>query len=133
MIRTISRPDSLLASLESHGAAAALYLHGTLSSAGVLSALRRCYALPERVRALRVDLRGVRLFDASALDALALSLAAWRDARQGLTWVTCSNGHMAHASARDRADAMWEVEPVCDRRDRFVTTAALGLYWLTRG
>jgi ABC-type transporter Mla MlaB component len=80
----MTTPD-LHSSLEAHRDAATLYVAGTLSVAGALDVMRRCDALPNRVRALRVDLRGVRLMDVCALEALAFTLRRWRDARCGIT------------------------------------------------
>jgi ABC-type transporter Mla MlaB component len=78
-------PPFLHSSLEAHHDAATLYVAGTLSVAGAIDVMRRCEALPERVRALRVDLRGVRLLDVCALEALAFTLGRWRESRRGIT------------------------------------------------
>jgi ABC-type transporter Mla MlaB component len=73
--------------LESHPQGATLYVRGALSVCAALRALDRCAELPPRVRALRVDLRGVRFFDPSALDAVAHLLGRWRAERTGVTRV----------------------------------------------
>jgi len=71
--------------LESHPGGATLYLRGALSVVGALRAFDACGRLPARVRALRVDMRGVELFDPSALDTVSLLLHDWRTRRGGMT------------------------------------------------
>ena len=73
--------------LESHASGATLYLTGALSVAGARLALAAVQGLPDPVRALRVDLRGIRLFDPAALHLLAAQLRDFRRARGGVTRV----------------------------------------------
>ena len=73
--------------LESHGSGATLYLTGALSVAGSRLALEAVQGLPHRVRALRIDMRGIRLFDPDALHLLAGQLRDWRRSRSGITRV----------------------------------------------
>jgi hypothetical protein len=80
--------DGLLASeLEAHPGGATLYLSGALSVLGALRAFGNCQALPVDVRSLRVDMRGVALFDPRALDVAASLLREWRLGRAGVTRV----------------------------------------------
>jgi ABC-type transporter Mla MlaB component len=80
------RPDeSLSYTLEAHHDAATLYVTGTLSTAGVIAAMHACEQLPDRVRALRVDLRGTSGAEPAAFDALAFTTRRWRDVRGGST------------------------------------------------
>jgi ABC-type transporter Mla MlaB component len=72
-------------SLEAHHDAATLYVTGRLTTAGVIAAMHACEELPDRVRTLRVDLRGTAGTDASAFDALAFTTRRWRDVRGGIT------------------------------------------------
>jgi hypothetical protein len=71
--------------LEAHGESATLYVTGTLSTHGVIAAMHCCDALPDRVRSLRVDLRGTRGAEPSAHEALAFTTRRWRDVRSGST------------------------------------------------
>ena len=77
--------SSLQYTLEAHRDAATLYVTGTLTTAGVIAAMHCCEQLPDRVRALRVDLRGTEGAEPSALDALAFTTRRWRDVRGGST------------------------------------------------
>lgn len=72
-------------SLESHRDAATLYVTGTLAVAGITAAMHECDALPEDVRSLRVDLRGISGTEEGAFDALAFTTRRWRDVRNGNT------------------------------------------------
>ena len=71
--------------LESHRDAATLYVTGTLAVAGITAAMHEADALPEHVRALRVDLRGIAGVESGAYDALAFTTRRWRDVRGGST------------------------------------------------
>ena len=73
--------------IESHGSGATLYLTGALSVAGSRLALGAVQGLPHHVRALRIDMRGIRLFDPEALHLLASQLREWRVVRSGITRV----------------------------------------------
>ena len=77
----------LQSTLESHGRAATLYLHGTLHPHDVVRAFRACYTLPPAVRRLRVDLRAVDATLPAAADTVAILVAAWEQARRGIATV----------------------------------------------
>ena len=79
--------------LEAHARGATLYLTGALSVAGSRRALEAIQALPGEVRALRIDMRGIRLFDPHALLLLASQLRDWRTARSGITRVKLPRSH----------------------------------------
>jgi hypothetical protein len=106
--------------LESHPRAATLYVRGALSARALLEAFERCAELPPHVRALRVDLRGVRLFDPRALDALARMLGRWRAERRGMTrvelprertFVSLAGDTVGLTAPRRQATARWEGAP----------------------
>jgi anti-anti-sigma regulatory factor len=69
--------------IESHTNAATVYLRGSLSAASALGAVAACHSLPEAVRSLVVDLRGVRLVESDGLATLHHLLRRWRAARDG--------------------------------------------------
>ena len=73
--------------LESHRGAATLYATSDLTRAGVLQAAICMEGLPEHVRVLRVDLRGVRNADPNAMRALEMALRIWRAFRGGMSRV----------------------------------------------
>jgi ABC-type transporter Mla MlaB component len=73
--------------VESHRSAATLYAAGELTTSAVLEAIACVEQLPEHVRALCVDLRGVRTTDSRALRALELALRVWRASRRGMSRV----------------------------------------------
>lgn len=64
--------------LESGPSAATLYVHGRLTVAGAVLALRPCYTLPVAVVELRVDLRTATITEPASLQALAMLLVRWR-------------------------------------------------------
>lgn len=74
--------------VESHRSAATLYAIGVLTTAAVLRLIAHAYQLPDHVRALRIDLRGVRQADPHAMRALELGLSPWRACRRGMSRVT---------------------------------------------
>jgi ABC-type transporter Mla MlaB component len=80
-------PCASTMTVESHRSAATLYATGELTAAGVLQAATCIEGLPEHVRALRVDLRGVRSADSHAMRALEAALRDWRAARRGMSRV----------------------------------------------
>jgi ABC-type transporter Mla MlaB component len=86
----MSSPPTII--VESHRSAATLYATGELTTAGVMDAIARVERLPEHVRALRVDLRGVQRTDSHALRALDIALRAWRAARRGMSRVKLAQG-----------------------------------------
>jgi ABC-type transporter Mla MlaB component len=73
--------------VEPHRSASTLYATGELTTAAVLEAVACVERLPEHVRALCVDLRGVRRTDSHALRVLDLALRTWRAFRRGMTRV----------------------------------------------
>src|SRR5918992_3739782 len=80
------RSESTL-SVESHRSAATLYLTGELTSAGVMRAIAEADRLPDNVRALCVDLRGVRNAESHAMRVLEIGLRDWRSSRRGMSRV----------------------------------------------
>jgi hypothetical protein len=78
--------------VESHRSAATLYAIGALTTAAVLQLIARAHELPDHVRALRIDLRGVRQTDTHAMRALELGLSPWRACRRGISRVTLPDG-----------------------------------------
>jgi len=78
--------------LEAHPGGATLYLTGALSVADAIRAMRACDVLPAGVRALRLEMRGVELFDAVAVAAVVASLREWRRRRGGVTRVDVPRG-----------------------------------------
>lgn len=73
--------------VEAHRAAATLYATGDLTTAAVLQAIAIAERLPEHVRAIRVDLRGVRRTDSRALRTMEMFLRRWRASRRGMSRV----------------------------------------------
>ena len=80
------RSESML-SVESHRSAATMYLTGELTTAGVMRAIAQADQLPENVRALCLDLRGVRRADSYAMRVLEIGLRDWRSTRRGMSRV----------------------------------------------
>jgi ABC-type transporter Mla MlaB component len=80
-------PSTSTMMVESHRSAATLYATGDLTTAGVLQAVAHIEGLPEQVRALCIDLRGVRRADSHAMRALEAALRDWRAARRGMSRV----------------------------------------------
>ena len=80
--------------LEAHGSAATLYASGDLTTAAVRRAIASAESLPSHVRALCVDLRGIRRTDSRALRTLETFLRRWRSARRGMSRVKLAD----HAS-----------------------------------
>ena len=78
-------PSALIA--ESHRSAATLYAIGELTTTEVLLAIAHMEQLPENVRALCIDLRGVRKVEPKAMRALEIALRDWRAARRGVSRV----------------------------------------------
>src|SRR5688500_16111093 len=83
-------PCASTMTVESHRSAATLYAAGELTTAGVLQAVACIEGLPEHVRALCVDLSGVRSADSHAMRALEAALRDWRAARRGMSRVKLS-------------------------------------------
>ena len=78
-------PSAVIA--ESHRSAATLYAIGELTTTEVLLVVAHIDLLPENVRALCIDLRGVRTVEPCAMRALELALRDWRAARRGVSRV----------------------------------------------
>src|SRR5688572_19582784 len=89
-------PSSSTMIIESHRTAATLYATGELTTAGVLQAVACIEGLPDQVRALCIDLRGVRTADSHAMRALEAALRDWRAARRGMSRVKLAED--AHTS-----------------------------------
>lgn len=73
--------------VESHRSAATLYAAGELMTAAVMDMMATAEQLPEDVRALCIDLRGVRKVDSRAMRALETGLRRWRACRRGMSRV----------------------------------------------
>lgn len=80
-------PHTPMMVLESHRGAATLYATSNLTRAGVSQAAICMEALPDHVRVLRVDLRGVRNAEPKAMRALEMALRVWRAFRGGMSRV----------------------------------------------
>ena len=78
-------PHTPMMVLESHGWAATLYAASNLTTEGVWQAAVCMEALPDHVRVLRVDLRGVRNAEPNAMRALETALRIWRAFRGGMS------------------------------------------------
>ena len=79
-------------SVEAHRSAATLYVTGELTTAGVMQAIAHADHLPENVRALCIDLRGVRKADSHAMRVLEIGLRDWRSTRRGMSRVKLPDG-----------------------------------------
>jgi ABC-type transporter Mla MlaB component len=73
--------------IEAHHSAATVYASGDLTTAAVLRAIATVERLPSHVRAICVDLRGIRRTDSRALRILEAFLRRWRAARRGMSRV----------------------------------------------
>lgn len=73
--------------VESHRSAATLYAMGEFTTDAVSRAIAHADELPENVRALCIDLRGVRSAEPGVMRALELRLRQWRAARHGMSRV----------------------------------------------
>ena len=73
--------------IEAHRSAATVYASGDLTTAAVLRAIATVERLPSHVRAICVDLRGIRRTDSRALRSLEAFLGRWRAARRGMSRV----------------------------------------------
>ena len=72
-------------SIESHARAASAYLSGPLTLGLTARAITAFCGLPERVRALRVDLRGITVCDADAVRMLESLVGEWCYKRRGVS------------------------------------------------
>ena len=73
--------------VEAHRSAATVYASGDLTTAAVRRAVAAVERLPDDVRAICVDLRGVRRTDSRALQTLESFLRRWRATRRGMSRV----------------------------------------------
>ena len=73
--------------VEAHRSAATIYASGDLTTAAVRRAVEAVERLPADVRAICVDLRGVRRIDSRALPTLEGFLRRWRATRRGMSRV----------------------------------------------
>jgi ABC-type transporter Mla MlaB component len=111
-------------SMEAHACGASAYVSGPLTASVAARAILACRALPPRVLALRVDLRGVSVCDADALTMLEVLLIEWRTERRGVTRIAYPPLRPRDAfvatpcGIRDAPDA--ELRP--ERDDRVVST-----------
>jgi ABC-type transporter Mla MlaB component len=111
--------------LEAHPGGATLYLAGALSVADALRAMRACDVLPAGVRALRLEMRGVELFDPAAVAAVVATLRQWRarsggvtrvDVPRGRTFVSLGGGPVGLRARRGRAAGARVFAPPTARR-----------------
>ena len=93
--------------LEAHGSAATLYASGDLTTAAVLQAAARVERLPSHVRAIRVDLRGIRRTDSRALRTLEVFLRRWRATRRGMSRVKLAEAASTNVVAIRFAHKRW--------------------------
>lgn len=105
--------------IEGHPSSATLYLHGAISVAGLLEAMRECDALPGSVWLLRVAPSSTFHLDAGTRTVLAHALQRWREARSGATHVPPD---LRGPSLSTRV-ARWRVAAKTALRDRFVVEA----------
>jgi hypothetical protein len=82
--------------IESHASAASAYLSGRLSLGLTARALTAFCALPVCVRALRVDLRGITVYDVDAMLMLESLVVEWCHQRRGVSRIA-----RPRAGARD--------------------------------
>ena len=71
--------------IESHATAASAYLSGPLTLGLTARALTAFCSLPLRIRALRVDLRGITVCDVDALLMLESLVVEWCHERRGVS------------------------------------------------
>jgi hypothetical protein len=69
--------------LESHCAAATLYVTGMFSDSASVRSAELIWSVHEDARVIRVDMRPVEFIEPAAFLRLARSLNAWRDLRGG--------------------------------------------------
>ena len=93
--------------LEAHGSAATLYGSGDLTTSAVLQAVASVERLPSHVRAICVDLRGIRRTDSRALRTLEAFLRRWRGTRQGMSRVKLAKAASANVVAINFAHKRW--------------------------
>ena len=104
-------------SMESHRSAATLYITGELTTHGVMCAIGEANELPDNVRALCIDLRGVRKADPNAMRILQIGLREWRSTRRGMSRVKLADGADGGSVALQFTHQRWT------RRSRFALPA----------
>jgi hypothetical protein len=111
-------------SIEAHANAASAYLSGPLSLGLTARAITAFCSLPARVRALRVDLRGITVCDVDAMLMLESLIVEWCHERSGVSRITrprirARDAFVAYpCTIRDAPDA--ELRP--ERDDRVVSS-----------
>jgi ABC-type transporter Mla MlaB component len=108
MIRSHGMHTQSAVIAESHRSAATLYAIGELTTTEVLLVAAHMAQLPENVRALCIDLRGVRKVDPSAMRALELALRDWRAARRGVSRVKLADDADTNLVAIRFAHRRWD-------------------------
>lgn len=104
-------PSTSRMMVESHRSAATLYAIGELTTTEVLLAIAHMEQLPESVRALCIDLRGVRNVDANAMRTLEVALRDWRAARRGVSRVKLADDADTSLVAIRFAHRRWKPAP----------------------
>ena len=116
--------------MESHARSATAYVSGPLTSAIAARAIYACNTLPAAVRAVRVDLRGISVWDIDALMMLEVLLLEWGVSRAGVTRIAYPPARARDAfvavpyTIRDAPDA--ELRP---ERDERVASPPPSLIW----
>jgi len=106
--------------VETHLSAATVYLSGPFSLAVAARTIAACCRLPRRVRAVRVDLHAVTVWDADAVNMLESLLVEWARERRGTQCMTRPSSRPRDAfvaipcTIRDAPDA--PLRPGCDDR-----------------
>jgi len=110
--------------VETHMSGATAYLSGPFSLAVAARTIAACCRLPSRVRAIRVDLRAVTVWDVNALMMLESLLVEWAHERRGAHHITRPRPRARDAfvaipcAIRDAPDS--QLQRGCD--DRVVST-----------
>lgn len=78
--------------IESTDRSATLYVAGPLSLPGLWQVMRACDDLPPHIRTLRLDLKNVRVAQATVPETMSTALRVWREARGGSTRVDLPPG-----------------------------------------
>ena len=110
-------------SVEAHAFAATAYIKGPLTASLAARAIMVCRGLPASIRGMRVDLRGMTMWDATALVMLESHIIEWSEERRGVSRVLYPRPRARDAfvalpcTIRDAPDA--ELRP--ERDDRVVS------------
>jgi hypothetical protein len=116
--------------IESHASAASAYLSGRLSLGLTARAMTAFCSLPARIRALRVDLRSITVYDVDAMLMLESLVVEWCHERRGISRIARPRMVVRDAfvalpcANRDAPDA--ELRP--ERDDRVVSSTP-SLVW----